>query len=179
LEIHSIGFIYSFTVVSFIVLFFQIIPSAWLERGTGAWGVFSRYGLSLVFTSFAATIASVPLTVLFFESFSTVSFLANLVVVPLTFCIVLAGWLAILIPILSIFFNAAAFVFIQALLGCVQFLGHWSWSYRQVGAISLFPVLFWYIGWIGLLLHFHNRILRRAFLFVILFSMLWILLPIF
>ncbi len=150
LEIRSVGFIYSFTVVCFIVMVFSAIPQGFVFRGEGWRRAVRAYVLSLGGTSVAALIASVPLTALLFGTYSTVSLFANLVVVPLTFCIVLSGWLAILIPPAAELFNYAALVFINAQLGTVAAVGGLPNAYGFIAPPPLTALLFWYAGWIAL-----------------------------
>ncbi len=150
LEIRSIGFIYSFTVVCFIVMVFSAVPQGFIFRGKGWRRAVRAYLLSLGVTSLAALIASIPLTALLFGTYSMVSLLANLVVVPLTFCIVLSGWLAILVPPASEIFNHAALVFINGQLSTVRVLGGLPGAYGFIPPPPLTAVLFWYAGWIAL-----------------------------
>ncbi len=81
------------------------------------------------------------------------SLLANLVVVPLTFCIVLSGWLSILVPVASEIFNHAALVFINGLLGTVDALAGLSGAHGAVPPPPLTALFFWYCGWIHLFVH--------------------------
>jgi ComEC/Rec2-related protein len=139
LEILSAGFIFSFTVVAFLVMAFSVVPEHWIK---GPW--LRSYSVSLVITSIAAGLASIPLAALFFGTFSPIGFIGNLIVVPLTFCIVLCGWLSILLPIASEIFNYAAVVFIDLLLGSVQALDRIPGSSWVVEPPPLMAVLLWY-----------------------------------
>lgn len=152
-EILSAGFIFSFTVVSFLVMAFSAIPRQWVVGGEGLLRRVRTYVASLGITSAAAFVASVPLTALFFGNFSPVSLLGNLIVVPLTFCIVLTGWLSMLVPLASGILNHAAVVFINGLLGSVELLAQLPGAHGPVPPPSLWAVLFWYVGWVGLLVH--------------------------
>lgn len=145
LEILSAGFIFSFIVVAFLVMVYSAIPKSWMQ---GRW--IKVYGISLLITSVAAGLASIPLAALFFGTFSPIAFIGNIVVVPLTFCIVLCGWLSILLPVASGIFNYAAVVFIDLLLGSVQWLDSLPGSSWQVEPPSLLAVLLWYGSLIAL-----------------------------
>lgn len=161
LEILSAGFIFSFTVVSFIVMLFSRVPMETIFRGEGWLRGVHAYVASLGITSSAAFMASLPLTTLFFGSFSPVSLLANFIVVPLTFCIVLCGWLAIVMPFASDLFNHAALFFINGLLGTTGLLARLPCAFIHVPPPSLTALLLWYWGWIHLLVHarsVHQRI---------------------
>lgn len=152
LDILSPGFIFSFSVVTFLVMAFAKVPKAWLR---GPW--LQRYSVSLVITSLAAGAAAVPMSALFFGNFAPIAFVGNLLVVPLTFCIVLCGWLSILIPLTSEIFNAAAVVFIDLLLGSARMLDGIPGSSFRVTPPSLFAVLLWYAGLIALFTHCQKR----------------------
>ncbi len=177
LEILSVGFIFSFTVVGFIVMVFSVVPKRFVVRGEGWVRWIRAYAASLCVTSVAAFIASVPLAALFFGSFATVSLFANLIVVPLTFCIVLSGWLSILVPVASEIFNHAALVFIDGLLGTVGFLADLPGAYWHVPSPPLMALLFWYGGWIALFVHARTARQRMACLGLVFLSMVWMAIP--
>jgi len=117
---------------------------------------------SLGITSLAALIGSVPVTALFFGSFAPISLVGNLIVVPLTFCIVLSGWLSILVPAASGIFNHAALVFINGLLGTTNVLAGLPGAHLHVPPPPLTALLFWYCGWIHLLVHARTARQRTA-----------------
>ncbi len=152
LEILSAGFVFSFTVVVFIVMVYSVAPSRWVE---GGW--FKRYGASLLITSFAASLASLPLAALYFGMFSPIALVGNLIVVPLTFCVVLCGWLSIIAPIASAIFNHAAVVFIDLLLGSVSLLDAVPGSSWRVSPPSPWAVALWFGGLIYLFTHADSK----------------------
>ncbi len=152
-DILSAGFIFSFTVVAFLIMAFSAIPRHWVVGAKGWLHRARTYIASLAITSVAAFIASVPLAALFFGNFSPVSLFGNLIVVPLTFCVVLSGWLSMLIPPASEIFNHAAVVFINGLLGSVGLLAKLPGAHGSVSQPSLLALLFWYVGWVGLFTH--------------------------
>jgi competence protein ComEC len=148
LELMSAGFVLSFTVVVFIVMVFSKVPKALVQ---GGW--LKSYAVSLVVTSAAASLASLPLAALYFGTFSPIALLGNLLVVPITFFIVLSGWLSILLPIASATFNHAAVVFINGLLWCVGALDRLPGSSWQVEPPPLLAVAVWYGSLIYLFAH--------------------------
>ena len=175
LQIGSVGFIYSFMVVGFIVMFFAVVPQHVVMPG-GGWlrGVWA-YVTSLALTSVAAFLASTPLSALYFGLFSPISLLGNLVVVPLTFGVVLCGWLAILIPFATEIFNHAALVFINGLLGSVGLFSAIPGAYGSVPAPPLAAVGLWYVGWAGLFTH--GRRQRKVCIGLILSALLFASIP--
>ncbi|WP_322607684.1 ComEC/Rec2 family competence protein [Pontiella agarivorans] len=138
LEILSPGFIFSFAVVSFLVMAFAAVPQHWIQ---GPW--IKTYVVSLGITSLAASTVAIPLGALFFGQFSPIAVCGNLIVVPLTFCIVLCGWLSIVLPLVSTVFNHAAVVFIDLLLGSVHVLDGIPGSSWPVDPPSVVAVLLW------------------------------------
>jgi competence protein ComEC len=148
LEIQSAGFIFSFTVVAFIVMAYSVVPA---KLKQGRW--IRCYSVGLVLTSIAANLASIPLSALYFGVFSPIALLGNLIVVPLTFCIVLSGWLSILVPVASAVFNHAAVLFINLLLGGVAWLDALPGSSWQVNPPSILSIVLWYGSLIYLFTH--------------------------
>ena len=156
LDILSAGFIFSFIVVSFIVMVYAYLPSRWIQ---GKW--VKQYGVSLLITSIAASLASIPLAALYFGRFSPIALIGNLLVVPLTFCIVLCGWLSMLVPFCSSIFNHAALLFINLLLGSVEWLDVLPGSSWAVTPPPLVAVLLWYGSLIFLFTHAKAPLERR------------------
>jgi ComEC/Rec2-related protein len=147
-ELMSAGFVFSFTVVIFIVMVYSKVPKRWLQ-GHWLWS----YSKSLAITSAAASLASVPVAALYFGTFAPVAILGNLVVVPLTFCIVLSGWLSILLPVASGIFNHAAVVFVNLLLMSVDALDRIPGSCWNVHPPPLIAVFLWYASWVYFFAH--------------------------
>ena len=152
LELLSVGFIYSFAVVACIVMVFASVVHAGLK---GGWT--RNYISSLAITSFAAGLASIPLTALYFGMFSPVAFAGNLVVVPLTFIIVLSGWLSLLVPFASSVFNHAAAFFIELLLVTVHKLDQLPGSSWAVSPPPLPAVLLWFGSLVYLCTHARSK----------------------
>ncbi|MBN2162183.1 MAG: ComEC/Rec2 family competence protein [Pontiellaceae bacterium] len=147
-EMDSAGFIFSFVVVSFIVMVYAAIPEHWLTGG----GV-RRYSLSLLITSIAASLASMPVTAYYFGRFSPIALVGNLIVVPLTFCTVLSGWLSILFPWAATIFNHASLVFINLMLWGIGFLDRIPGSSFAVEAPPVISIAIWYGSLILFLVH--------------------------
>ena len=147
-ELESAGFVFSFVVVAFIVMVYAVVPEHWLA---GHW--LKGYGVSLAITSFAASLASMPMTAFYFGRFSPIALVGNLVVVPLTFCIVLSGWLSILIPPASVVFNHAAVVFIDLMLRSIRWFDGLPGSSMPVDAPPYGAIMLWYVSLVYLQVH--------------------------
>ena len=171
------GFILSFVVVSFIVMFFSALPSGFFNRGTGWQRGIRNYLLSLVLSSTAALVASIPLVALFFGTFALYAIFANLLVVSLLFPIVLSGWLALLIPPLAGIFNFSALFFIDLLLRITSGIAHWPNALLQVTPPPPITLLFWYASWMILLLHARSKTGKMAAGLTLLFTLIWMILP--
>jgi ComEC/Rec2-related protein len=170
-QIHSAGFLFSFIVVMFIVMVFSRVPSQWLS--VGGWRVYVR---SLVITSLAAALASFPMTAMYFGTFAPIALICNLIVVPLTFCIVVAGWLSIVLPFASVIFNHSGVVFSRLLLLAVEWLDKVPGSSWQVSPPPITAVLLWYGALTVLFTHARTRTGRRQALFCAGFAVLLALL---
>ncbi|MBN2684899.1 MAG: ComEC/Rec2 family competence protein [Pontiellaceae bacterium] len=144
----SVGFVLSFGIVGFIVMVYSRIPSHWLPRNA-----VGNYVVSLMITSLAASLASFPLTIYYFGRFSPIALVGNLLVVPLTFCILLSGWLSVLFPPTSIIFNHASLVFIKVMLKGMVFLDQIPGSSLEVSRPHFGVLLLWCGSLIYLLTH--------------------------
>jgi competence protein ComEC len=146
-QIADVGFLLSFTVVTGLVVMVPrllspfeslVRPDPWMAepeprlRGWARSG--ARYLVSILAVSVAAWTASAPLTAFFFNLFSPIALLGNILVVPLAFLVVLCGCLSLISGLFSLFlvevFNHANRVFIGILLGGIEALvkvpnGHW------------------------------------------------------
>jgi ComEC/Rec2-related protein len=171
------GFILSFVVVGFIILFFSALPAGFLKKGTGYGAWIRNYLFSLLLSSSAALVASIPLVALFFGTFAPYALLANLLVVSLLFPIVLSGWLALLIPPLAGLFNFSALFFIDLLLRITSGIAQWPHALLQVAPPPPISLLFWYASWVVLLVHARSKTGKIAAGLTILFAAIWMILP--
>ena len=148
----SIGFVLSFGIVGFIVMVYSRIPLHWLPRNA-----VGNYVVSLMITSLAASLASFPLTMYYFGRFSPIGLVGNLLVVPLTFCILLSGWLSVLFPPTSVIFNHASLVFIKVMLKGMVFLDQIPGSSMEVSRPHIGVLLLWCGSVIYLFTHASRR----------------------
>jgi len=176
-EILAPGFIYSFIIVSFLVMVFSVISPNQITGELKGWKkYFLTYFLTLAICSTTAFLAALPLTALFFGRIAPIALIANLIVVPLTFFIVLAGWLSLIIPFASTIFNYAALAFIDSLLFCVQHLAHIPYAQCSVTSPSIPAILLWYGSWTVFLIYSKTKRQRHLALTGVLLSILWTLL---
>lgn len=146
-QITEPSFLYSYLIVIFILLSY----AKWKEKIHRFTGV-QRYFVGLMFTTFVATITSIPLTLYFFGSGTWVGLLSNLFVIPMLFAIVLASWLSLLLPALASIFNQSAYILIEIILIGLRSLSKLpaiSWEADEVPVIALFS---WYGAGVYLLL---------------------------
>ncbi len=107
-QIGDVGFIFSFAIVAGLILLYPPVyarlarllpaPDPWAPqpgRLRKAGAAAQRYALGLAAASIAAWIVSAPLTAYFFNRFSPIGLLGNLVVIPSAFIVVALGCLTV------------------------------------------------------------------------------------
>lgn len=123
----------------------------------------------MLIASFAAWCATVPLIARWFHVFSPVSPLANLIVIPLAFLILVSGMLSLLLglvhPALSVVFNFANAVLVRVLLWCVKGMAGIPGAFWRVASWPEEWSILWY-GAVFLALT-SRGILRRAMPFLV------------
>jgi ComEC/Rec2-related protein len=162
------GFIFSFVVVAgllalcapFYSPFREVFQApAWrlapepkmlrCARLAGAWF------LGLAATSVAAYLSSAPLTAHYFNMFSPIALVGNLIVIPGAFLVVFTGCLSLVggavAPILAEVFNHANRVFITGLLAAIDACARVPGAFEQVRAPGWAVAGLWYGGWVGLM----------------------------
>jgi ComEC/Rec2-related protein len=129
-QLRDVGFIYSFVVVIGLVslypLFFGYFEGLWRQNAMGPdsgaveSGMLSlrKYITGLVALSCAAWLSSSPLTALFFGRITPIAVLANIVVIPLAFLIVLCGSLSLVLGSCA---NVIAEIFNHAYVVVIKF----------------------------------------------------------
>ncbi|HEY0944843.1 MAG TPA: ComEC/Rec2 family competence protein [Opitutaceae bacterium] len=91
------------------LVFFRGLPPANWCRWQRAVDFLSRWLLSLVAIGVAVTLVSVPSGILFFGLFTPGAFFANLVLVPLSTLVILAGFLSLLVGLAGLGWLASVF----------------------------------------------------------------------
>jgi ComEC/Rec2-related protein len=179
LELFSAGFIFSFMVVGMIVMVYSALPAHWLRFERRRCAGFYRYVLSLVITSVAAFIGSTPLTALFFQRFTPVVLISNLVAVPLAFLIVLTGWVSILVgglfPGIAAIYNVANDLFALMLIRAIEALSALPGAHGVVRSPPLVSLLLWYGGWVWFFTHATGKKERQLAMAAVLVAVaLWL-----
>ena len=173
-QLWEAGFLLSFGVVAGLMLFVAPLSEPWLLRlrpklpGQPSaplklrnW--IARHAISLISVSLAAWLVSLPMTAYFFNLFSPVGLVANLLVVPLASLILLNGCLTLtlgwLSPLAAEIFNHSSRVLVEFLLELVAWFHRWPGSYQFVPAPGLLFSLAWYVALIALIRG--DRTIRR------------------
>lgn len=188
-QLWEAGFLLSFGVVAGLMLLVDPLSSPVLERlrldsalpptrGQRWWRAALRPVVSLVAVTVAAWLASLPMTAQYFNLFSPVGLVANLVVVPLASLILLNGCLILslgwLTELGAEIFNHAGRVLIHVLLAIVEYFHGWPGGHRFVTA----PSPLWAAAWYGALVllargRFGGRVAAGAGLGVLLLFSGW------
>jgi ComEC/Rec2-related protein len=167
LQVADAGFLLSFVVVAGLMGMYPMLAGAfgagaeadpWSLQPAAAWRRAGRWlrrkSASLFAVTVAATLASVPLTAQFFNLVSPVSLVANLLVVPLAFVILLTGCLSLMASLasqgLGSVFNHANVAFVSLLLWIVDRFNALPWGHFFVRAPGWSVVLAAYVALVGL-----------------------------
>ena len=171
-QLQDPGFIFSFTAVAGILAIVPLLD-VWLLRHLSA-DPFAEKGQGLglrasgllwcgrlMAVSVAAWLSTTPLSLYYFGRFAPVALLANLIVLPLAFLIVVTGALALLAAATggmswAALFNYANFAYVGLLTQGMRWLERVPWGYREGIHLSRGAVLVWYV-----LLAFAVLVLRR------------------
>jgi len=157
-DLFDIGAVLSFTAVLGIVLLYPICiqplrrlfqpdplrlqpESAVILTLRAVWNEFSL----LLATSVAAWLVSTPLTAYYFQLFSPIALLGNLLAIPLASLIIVTGSLSLVtgscVPVMAEIFNHANLVLASWLTGSMQFFASLPGAYLEVPPPSL-----WLLG---------------------------------
>jgi ComEC/Rec2-related protein len=156
------GFILSFGIVGGLMVFYApiarpldrlLMPDPWRLQPEALPVRFLRWlgrGLGAIFAaSVAAWLISTPMTALLFNNVSPVSLIANLLVIPLSSCMLLTGFLSLAVgafaPFFTEVFNHANVFFAGLLLRIVTFFNAIPGGSFNVVAPSILIVSAWYV----------------------------------
>jgi len=160
-QLQDPGFIFSFTAVAGILAFVPL-AEAWLQRhlpvdpfrerdkGPGLWPTVVLWAGRLVAVSVAAWLSTTPLSLYYFGRFAPVALLANLIVLPLAFLIVVTGCLAFMAAAtggvaFAVIFNQANFAYVGLLTAGMRWLERLPWGHVENLQVGLPVILLWYV----------------------------------
>jgi len=162
-QLLSPGFIFSFVVVTGLIVFYRPLsapvmkffkPDEYRIGPEPGWKktylTAGRWMAGIVVTSVIAWMVSAPLTAKYFNLFSPVALLGNLLVIPGAFVIVLTGCLTLISsfihPVLVEIFNHANRVFITLLVEWIDRLAQIPMGHGFVRSPGWIWAAVWYIG---------------------------------
>ncbi len=109
---------------------------------------FAHYIVSLLALSCSAWLASVPITAYFFGRISPIALVANIIVIPLAFLVVVTGALSLIfgscLNIMSDIFNHANLLIIYILVNIMQLLAKIPGAFFEIENVPLWTVFLWY-----------------------------------
>lgn len=174
-QLFNIGFIYSFTVVVGIIMYYPLLnrylwktwqpdpfriekERLWIK--TLRWLLWYMRGIFCV--SVAAWLASAPLSAHFFGQFAPVALVANLIVIPVAFFVLISGALAVItgscLGIFAEIFNNAGYALVRFLIMVM------SRASKLPGAciklqepLAVKWVLLWYIVLVAFAMYLHDQ----------------------
>jgi len=165
-QLFEIGFIFSFAAVSGILILVPVLDAWLLARlrpdpfaapgltvGTPWWQPLALWAGRLAAVSLAAWCTTMPLSLYYFGRFAPIALVANLIVVPLAFLIIVTGCLSLVSGAgvglwLAGIFNSANAVFVRLLIGGMRGLEAVPHGHADELRISRVGMVVWY----GLLL---------------------------
>lgn len=155
------GFIFSFVIVAGLIRLYPIFAGAakarWAadphvaldpDSSRSGWRGWLMALVGLMAASASAWLSSVPLTAQYFNLFSPVGLLGNILVIPAAFVIVTSGLLALLAGLVSDLgtevFNHSTRAVLQGLIWAIDHMSAWPASYFYVRSPGWFWVVLWY-----------------------------------
>ena len=152
-EIYNPGFQLSFAAVLAIGI---LLP--YLNHLIESWKVqnkFIKYILLFCGVSLSAQIGTIPFTLLYFNKYSIIALLTNLIVIPGIGLIIAAAIATLLfsavVPFIAIYIAAANDLFTQFILKLIKFSGDLSFSHVSITNYSLIDLIVFYLMLIILL----------------------------
>lgn len=161
-QLFEIGFIFSFAAVAGILTLVPVLDAMllhWLRpdplaapdliEDTPWWGPVALWAGRLAAVSLAAWLTSMPLSLYYFGRFAPIALVANLIVVPLAFLIIVTGCLSLVAGAgiglwLAGIFNSANAVFVRLLIGAMRLLEAVPYGHTEDARISLAGMALWY-----------------------------------
>jgi len=162
-QLGDLGFLLSFTAVGGLLAVQPVMEAGvrrlahrdeWLLPGKEApdepvWRKGGMNGIRYASVSVSAWVSTLPLTAFFFNLFSPVALLMNLIVIPVVFAILLTGVMSLLCyplsPFCSEVFNHAARVLASGLTACIQWAATLPWGHLFIRTPPACGVVLWYL----------------------------------
>ena len=160
-QLQDPGFIFSFTAVAGILTFVPLFeaglqryllvdPFRAKDEGIGVVPSVLLWAGRLMAVSIAAWLSTTPLSLYYFGRFAPVALLANVIVLPLAFLIVITGALSLLAAATgglswATLFNQANYAYVGGLTGGMRLLERIPGAYVENLRVSLPVVLTWYV----------------------------------
>lgn len=146
------GFILSFTAIISMAVFVNVFENLFLKKLRVQKSKIKKFLLwtsALFFTTLAAQIGTLPVTVIYFEKISIVSLIANIIAVPLANLSLAIGFFQILTAIFSGYLSSVISE-VNNLLLTVQILfiklcAEWKFAYFELSKIDLRDIIFYYL----------------------------------
>lgn len=170
-EIYNPGFQLSFAAVLAIGI---ILP--YLNQIVDGWDVQNKllkYILLFWGVSLSAQIGTLPFTLLYFNKYSVIALLTNLIVIPSIGFIIAAAivtlFISATIPFIAVYFAAANDLYTEFILTIIKFSGDLSFSYISINNYSLIDLALFYLM-LTLLLYYlpkFKSILSKITLFIL------------
>ncbi|MBK9099713.1 MAG: DNA internalization-related competence protein ComEC/Rec2 [bacterium] len=146
-EIYNPGFQLSFAAVLAIGI---ILP--YINQMIDGWNIQNKIikNILLFFgVSISAQIGTLPFTLLYFNKYSIVGIIANLVVIPAIGAIIAAAIatlvISIMLPFVAVYLGEATSIISERILRLIKFTGDLSFSHLTVSNYSLFDAFIFYI----------------------------------
>lgn len=172
-QLFNVGFIYSFTVVAGIIIYYPLLDRALKRVGAAdpfriekdAWWIRAlrvcvRYLKGILCVSIAAWLASAPLSAHFFARFTPVALIGNLIVIPLAFLILVSGALALVggscAVVVAEIFNNASYILVKTLIALISRISTLPGACIDIEPLRLHWVLLWYAALLLLAHHLYR-----------------------
>ncbi len=187
-QLFWVSFQFSFVAVLSILLIYRRLESwqKWLRARMESFPLAHRIHQIVIvpfLVSLAAQVGTLPVTAWYFRNIPLISFLLNLLIIPLTALVVSVGFLMLLVsfifPPLAQSLGLLTGLLIRAEMLLVHFSSHLPLAYFTVPRFPLLVMLV-YLGFVGLFLFWRNPVLQGIRLPLVLFLVVllfWVLAP--
>jgi competence protein ComEC len=162
-EIYNPGFQLSFSAVLSIALIYP-----YLEKIILSWNIKNKmlkYFLLFIGVSLSAQIGTLPFTLLYFNQFSIIALLTNIVVIPVIGVIIgtaiITLFFSAFLPFIAIYFASANDLITKWILSLIKFSGELSFSHINIYKYSLIDLILFYL-FLSVLLYYLPKFSRTG-----------------